>query len=120
MGAKPRRTSAEPRALALALGWLGGSTVGQSPVFRLRKNRPHPAAYDPAPSSKGFALASDNRDWYRDWWRKRTGYVERAGFRMSEGDRRRAKHAAAWRAIFVRVAVLSAVVVALIVVKRMI
>jgi hypothetical protein len=26
-------------------------------------------------------MTSDNRDWYRDWWRKKTGYVERADFR---------------------------------------
>lgn len=36
-------------------------------------------------------MASDNRDWFRDWWRKKTGYVERAGFRMSEADRLKAK-----------------------------
>lgn len=40
MGAKPRRTSAEPRALALALGWLGGSTSGKSLLFCLQKTRP--------------------------------------------------------------------------------
>jgi len=27
-------------------------------------------------------MASDNRDWYRDFWRKKTGYVERAPFRL--------------------------------------
>lgn len=47
-------------------------------------------------------MASDNRDWYRDWWRKKTGYVERAGFRMSEADRLKAKRAAEWRAVFIR------------------
>ena len=26
-------------------------------------------------------MSSENRDWYRDWWRKKTGYVERADFR---------------------------------------
>jgi hypothetical protein len=42
-------------------------------------------------------MAGDNRDWYRDWWKKKTGYVERAAFRMSEGERKRAQHKAAWR-----------------------
>ena len=42
-------------------------------------------------------MAADNRDWYRDWWRKRTGYVERSAFRVSEGERKRASHSAAWR-----------------------
>ena len=63
-------------------------------------------------------MASDNRDWYRDWWRKKTGYVERAGFRMSEGDRQRAKHAREWRAILVKLALFVLAVVVLIVVKR--
>jgi hypothetical protein len=32
-----------------------------------------------------LAMASDQRDWYRDFWRKKTGYVERAGFRVALG-----------------------------------
>lgn len=64
-------------------------------------------------------MASDNRDWYRDWWRKKTGYVERAGFRMSEADRLKAKRAAEWRAVFIRFGTLAAIVVALIVAKRL-
>ena len=63
-------------------------------------------------------MASDNRDWYRDWWRKKTGYVERAGFRMSEGDRQRAKHAREWRAILVKLALFVLAVMVMIVVKR--
>lgn len=50
------------------------------------------------------AMASDNRDWYRDWWRKKTGYVERASFRVGQAEHQRVKferkHAArsaAWR-----------------------
>ena len=31
-------------------------------------------------------MGSDNRDWYRDWWRKKTGYVERAGFRRPAAE----------------------------------
>ena len=42
-------------------------------------------------------MASDQRDWYRDWWRKRTGYVERASFRIGEGERQRGIYRAAWR-----------------------
>lgn len=63
-------------------------------------------------------MASDNRDWYRDWWRKKTGYVERAGFRISEADRQRAKHASEWRAIFVKLALFVLAVVVFVVVKR--
>lgn len=64
-------------------------------------------------------MASDNRDWYRDWWRKKTGYVERAGFRMSEGDRQRAKHAKAWRSNLIKLLVIVAVLVAAVVAKRL-
>lgn len=39
-------------------------------------------------------MGSDNRDWYRDWWRKKTGYVERASFRMGERERVVAKRRA--------------------------
>ena len=42
-------------------------------------------------------MASDQRSWYRDWWRRRTGYVERATFRMSEADRERERNAALWQ-----------------------
>lgn len=31
-------------------------------------------------------MAIDNRDWYRDWWRKRTDYEERARFRMGADE----------------------------------
>ena len=49
-------------------------------------------------------MASDNRDWYRDWWRKRTGYVERAAFRISHADVLRARRTAFFRKIFLLVA----------------
>lgn len=42
-------------------------------------------------------MGADNRDWYRDWWRKRTGYTERALFRMGRGEHKRALHRSAWR-----------------------
>ena len=32
----------------------------------------------------------ESRDWYRDWWRKRTGYEERARFRVPAGQEGRA------------------------------
>lgn len=44
-------------------------------------------------------MAADNRDWYRDWWRKKTGYVERADFRIPERQRQRKRRAAALRAL---------------------
>lgn len=42
-------------------------------------------------------MASDNRDWYRDWWRKRTGYTERASFRISHDHGEKLKNRSAWR-----------------------
>ena len=58
-------------------------------------------------------MASDNRDWYRDWWRKKTGYVERASFRISEADHQRAVRARAWRAILIKLAILIACILVL-------
>ena len=46
-------------------------------------------------------MAADNRDWYRDWWRKKTGYTERAAFRISAGELERQKHRSAWRRNFI-------------------
>ena len=42
-------------------------------------------------------MAGDQRDWYRDWWRRKTGYTERAAFRMSHADVEREKFTKAWR-----------------------
>lgn len=64
-------------------------------------------------------MGSDNRDWYRDWWRKKTGYVERSAFRLSEADRRRSSHAAAWRKNWIVLAVLVALFVLFFLVKRL-
>lgn len=64
-------------------------------------------------------MGSDNRDWYRDWWRKRTGYVERSSFRSSEGERRRSAHSAAWRKNWIVLAVVVCVLVALVLLKRL-
>lgn len=63
-------------------------------------------------------MAADNRDWYRDWWRKKTGYVERAGFRMSEAGRQRQAYVRAWRSIFLKAVLVLAFLLAAIVVKR--
>lgn len=30
-------------------------------------------------------MGAEDRDWYRDWWRKKTGYIERAVFRVALG-----------------------------------
>lgn len=49
-----------------------------------------------------------NRDWHRDWWSKKTGYVERARFRMSEADYQRQLIADKRRKRFVWLAVLLA------------
>ena len=46
-------------------------------------------------------MGSDNRDWHSQWWRKRTGYVERASFRVSEAERLRMRRYARWRKVFV-------------------
>jgi|GEM_PF-3225184 len=63
-------------------------------------------------------MASDNRDWYRDWWRKKTGYVERASFRVSEGERKRQRYRAEWRRNLIIFGLFLAFVIALIFLKR--
>lgn len=51
-------------------------------------------------------MAIDDRDWHRDWLNKKTGYVERARFRMSEADYQRQLLAASRRKRFFWSAVL--------------
>ena len=46
-------------------------------------------------------MGMDNRDWYRDFWRKKTGYTERADFRISAGQHGRNQHRRAWEALCV-------------------
>ena len=41
-------------------------------------------------------MSADNRDWYKDWWRKKTGYTEKAVFRMSETQRQENERQRAW------------------------
>lgn len=36
-------------------------------------------------------MGADNRDWYRNWWRKRSGYIERARFRMGHSEYKNAQ-----------------------------
>lgn len=47
-------------------------------------------------------MSSDGRDWHRDWWRKKTGYVERSSFRISmaelELQRQRKNRLHKWKA----------------------
>lgn len=50
-------------------------------------------------------MAIDTRDYYRDRIRKKTGYVERADFRVSEHDVARRKHASAWRGNWIKLGI---------------
>jgi len=63
-------------------------------------------------------MASDNRDWYRDWWRKKSGYVERADFRVPESQRQRRKQRAAWRSALLKLSLLLLLAVAAVIGKR--
>lgn len=54
---------------------------------------------------RSVTMAIDNRDWYKDWLRKKTGYVERASFRMGEHEIARHKHAKAWRRNWIKLAI---------------
>ena len=64
-------------------------------------------------------MAADNRDWYRGWWRKKTGYVERASFRISEGERAKQKFNADWRRNWLILAGVVAAIAAAIIAKRL-
>lgn len=63
-------------------------------------------------------MAADQRDWYRDWWRKKTGYVERANFRISEGERQRNNFRRAWRRNFLVAGAAATAVALAVVIKR--
>lgn len=41
-------------------------------------------------------MGSQNRDWYRQWWAKKMGYVERSAFRLGEGEKARHRVRSAW------------------------
>lgn len=64
-------------------------------------------------------MAADSRDWYRDWWRKKTNYVERAGFRMSEGDRKRQQFRDRWKRNFVIVGVMICAILLMAIAKQL-
>jgi hypothetical protein len=34
------------------------------------------------PAAEGASMGLESRDYYRDWWRKKTGYEEKARFRV--------------------------------------
>ena len=85
-------------------------------------------------------MAMDNRDWYRDLWRKKTGYVERSDFRSPVNQppvqppeikppptpypygrmqRQQREHRRAWLYNFIKLALLlAAVFVAIALMKR--
>lgn len=63
-------------------------------------------------------MALDTRDYYRDKIRKKTGYVERAAFRVSEHDHERQKHAKAWRKNWIKLGIFLAFMAALVWLKR--
>lgn len=63
-------------------------------------------------------MAIDTRDYYRDRIRKKTGYVERADFRVSEHDVSRHKHARAWRGNWIKLGIFLTIIGALILLKR--
>jgi len=63
-------------------------------------------------------MAIDTRDYYRDRIRKKTGYVERADFRVSEHDLSRHKHAKAWRGNWIKLGIFLALIGAVILLKR--
>lgn len=54
-------------------------------------------------------MGTEHRDWYRDWWRKKTGHVERALFRVSLGRPRAFKREGPGAGRFVAPAVLALV-----------
>ena len=37
-------------------------------------------------------MSSQNRDWYREWWAKKTGYVEKSAFRLPARRKSRGWH----------------------------
>lgn len=63
-------------------------------------------------------MAIDNRDWYRKLFNKRSGYVERAAFRLGDGERAQQKHRDAWRRNWLIVFVAVCATVLLVVVKK--
>lgn len=82
--------------------------------LRSRHEKPDVLALElPSP-----AMAIDTRDHYRDKIRKKTGYVERADFRMSEHDIVRQRHAKAWRSNWIKIGVLLALIAAAVWLKR--
>lgn len=64
-------------------------------------------------------MGYEDRDWYRDWWRKRQGYVEKATFRVPEAQRQREANAAIWRRLALRVLGIVLLLVFLVMVRRL-
>ncbi|RCW65108.1 hypothetical protein DES41_11332 [Pseudorhodoferax soli] len=63
-------------------------------------------------------MGADNRDWYREWWRRRTGYVERASFRLGADELARRRYSSAWRRNWIILALLVLVATGFIVARR--
>lgn len=64
-------------------------------------------------------MGYEDRDWYRDWWRKRHGYVEKATFRVLEAQRQREANAAIWRRLALRVVGIVLLLVFAVMVRRL-
>ncbi len=58
-------------------------------------------------------MGKEDRDWYRDYWRRRDGYTERATFRVSEKERQRMARRKAWQRSLTNVALWVIVIFAL-------
>lgn len=54
-------------------------------------------------------MGMEDRDWYKEWHRKKAGYTERAAFRLSDVDRNRHARRRAWLRFFGRIAYWGAV-----------
>lgn len=63
-------------------------------------------------------MSADNRDWYKDWWRKKHGHIERAAFRISAAEEKRRAHRSSWRTVFLKIAAFFLVAAVLIAIKR--
>lgn len=63
-------------------------------------------------------MAIDTRGYYRDWVRKKTGFVERALFRVSHADVERQKFRSAWHRNFLVAGAILGFVVLATLVKR--
>jgi hypothetical protein len=59
-------------------------------------------------------MGAEDRDWYRGWWRNKTGHVERALFRVALGGPRAFKREAPGAGRFILPAILTFVLCVLV------